>query len=229
MIEQARRYLWLFCCEGFSGIFEIFGNGLQHRIAILHNNCSIEPVPLNSRVGCAYSEASWFGIFIKPTKEQTVALSLTTITIIANVKQYVKVLCKKLINYCQDSVLYVWVVWRALVFNLLNDKLKSWTASQRLIVIKINGVMDTLRRNKIIAAILSNCYLVWRLLVQSIKRELNHNETIVPVNPSRLQRSSKRFSAARFTSKECLKRAKASSYVIFLISIMPYILSALQR
>jgi hypothetical protein len=43
---------------------------------------------------------------------------------------------------------------------------------------------------------------------------------MVPVNPICLQRFSKRFSAFRLISSERLKRAKASSYVIFFVSIM---------
>ena len=57
------------------------------------------------------------------------------------------------------------------------------------------------------------------ILDDGIERELYHSATMVPVRPLRAHSSAIRFSAARFTSKECLKRANASSYETFLITI----------
>ena len=61
--------------------------------------------------------------------------------------------------------------------------------------------------------------------VLRLQGELNHSVTIVPVSPICLQRSSKRFSAARLISSECSKRAKASSYVTFFVSMVLVLLT----
>jgi len=46
-----------------------------------------------------------------------------------------------------------------------------------------------------------------------------YSDTIVPVNPIAFHSSAMRFSAFRLISSERLKRARASSYVTFFISI----------
>jgi len=66
--------------------------------------------------------------------------------------------------------------------------------------------------------------IVMRTLVDSVKRKLNHSETIVPVSPLRAHSSAIRCSAARFTSKEWRKRAIASSNVTCLTAISNLVL-----
>ena len=56
--------------------------------------------------------------------------------------------------------------------------------------------------------------------INLLNRELHHSETMGPVYPSLRHCFSMRFSAACLISSERLKRAKASSYVTFLTSII---------
>ena len=206
--------------QGLRCGLEFISNGFQQRVPVFYDNGCVESVSFNDSAGCADCETTGLRKFVKPAKEQTIALRLSSVAIITNVKQDVQVLSEKLVDDGQNGLFYFWVVRRVLVFNFLNNKLKSFATAQRLVMIKVYSVMDTLRCDKVIAAILSYCYLIWRLFIQRLQGKLNHRVTMVPVNPICLQRSSKRFSAFRLISSERLKRAKASSYVIFFVSIM---------
>ena len=59
-----------------------------------------------------------------------------------------------------------------------------------------------------------------KIINDVIEQGLDHSDTIVPLIPLRFHSSSMRFSAARLISNERLKRAIASSYVIFFFSII---------
>ena len=198
---------------------EFVSDSFQQWVAVLHNNGSIKTVTFYSGVCCADSETTGLRKFLKPSKKQTVTIGFAPVAVITNIKQYVKIFSKELVNYSQNGLFDFGVVRRPLMFNFLNDKLERFATTQWLVNVKVYSVMDTLRRNKIIAAIFSYCYLIWRSCIQRLQGE-NHSVTIVPVSPICLQRSSKRFSAARLISSECLKRAKASSYVTFFVSMV---------
>ena len=71
-------------------------------------------------------------------------------------------------------------------------------------------------------ALCQNLSGLFKVINYGLKHRINHNETIVPVIPLRSHSSAIRFSALRFISSERLNRAKASSYVIFLVPIFTH-------
>ena len=93
------------------------------------------------------------------------------------------------------------------------------SVSQRCFIFKRNKIVDTQIGGKNKITIWGIRYLIWRLDINLLKWEFYHSVTIVPVNPIAFHSSAMRFSAFRLISSERLKRARASSYVTFFISI----------
>ena len=159
-------------------------------------------------------------MFPEPGSEQPVAVGFAPIAVVTQIKQDVQVLHKELVDDGENGLLYFGVIPRTHSLHLLNDKLEGATSADRHFFFKRYGIVDSSLRLKDVATFWREHYIVMRMLIDSIERELYHSATMVPVSPLRAHSSAMRFSAARFTSKECLKRANASSYVIFFISII---------
>ena len=129
-------------------------------------------------------------------------------------------LYKKLIKNCEDGLFNFSIIARTYLFHLFNNKLKSVTPAYRSILFKGNSIMYATFSLKDVTTFGRQHYIIMSMLINCIKGKVYHSETMVPVKPLRAHSSAMRFSAARFTSNECLKRANASSYVTFFTSIL---------
>ena len=126
---------------------------------------------------------------------------------------------EELIQDSQNSFLNLWIMGRAYAFSFLYDKLKRITASNLTLFFERDSIVNTLARLKDITTLRRNHNIIDILFVYAVKREMYHNDTIVPLIPLRSHSSFMRFCAACLISSECLNRASASSYVIFFVSI----------
>ena len=162
-------------------------------------------------------------MLFKPGKEQSIAISFASITIITHVEQYVKMLCEKLIENGKDCRFNFSIMRRADFVNLLNDKLIRITTSYRCFLFERNRIMYATFCLKDIVVFWRQHDIIRGTLINMFEGKWFHNETIVPVMPLRAHSSAMRFSALRLISNECLKRAKASSYVTFFASMIAYL------
>lgn len=211
---------WFPFCQGFGRLLKVVYDSLELRIPVLNDDGSIESLTLN------YGTCSFDGkpfrcsMFSEPCEKQTVTVCLTPVTIVAHVEQNIKMLLEEHFKNSKNGFFYFCIMWGASTFQFLNHKLKSITLSQRIFSFKRNKIVDVETGSKHEIAIRSIKDFVWRLSVDFFKGKLNHSDTIVPVSPISLNSLSMRSSAACLISRECLKRAKASSYVIFFFSMI---------
>ena len=209
-------------CQYLSGLFKVINDGLKHRIAVFYNNGCVEPLLLNFGMCSSNGKASWFGILFEPSKEQPIALFFTPITIVTHIKHHIKMSLEKLIDDSKNRLLNIWIMWRTYAVNLFYYELIGGAAAKWRFVFKRDRIMNAKFCLKDIVPLWRQHDIIMGLIVNTIKRKLNHNETIVPVIPLRSHSSAIRFSALRFISSERLNRAKASSYVIFLVPIFTH-------
>ena len=200
--------------------FEIINDVFEQGISVLNNDGSIETFSFNNCTGSSNSETLGGCIFLKPCKKKTIAIGLTTIAVIAHIKKYVKIFLKKLVDNSQNCLLNFWVVGRAYSLSLFYDKLISMTTAKRRLFFERNSVVNSLVSLKDITAPRRKHDVIDIMLINTVERKLNHSDTIVPFMPLRFHSSSMRFCAACLISSERLKRANASSYVIFFFSII---------
>ena len=212
--------LWFASSQCFGSHLEISNNGIEQGVPVFYDNSSIEAFAFNNGTCGTNGKPIWSSVFLKPRKEQTITIGLTSITIIAHIKQDIKMFTKENIENGKNRLFYLCIMWRTLLVQFLYDKLKSIAASHRLFRFKRNQIVNSEIGSKYKISIRGIGHLVWRLLINQFKGQLNHNVTTVPVNPIAFHSSAMRFSAFLFISSERLKRAKASSYVTFLISII---------
>ena len=132
-------------------------------------------------------------------------------------------LYEELIKNSKDGLFNLCIITRTDSLHLFNNELKSVTSAYGVIFFEGNSIMDATFRLKDVTTFGRKHYIVMRMFIDCVKRKLYHSKTILPVIPLRAHSSAMRFSAVRFTSSECLKRAKASAYVTFLTSIFQYI------
>ena len=207
-------------CKHLGCHFEIINDVFEQGISVLYNDSSIEPLSLNNCTGGSDCETLWGSMFLKPCKKQTITISLTPITVVAHIKKYVKIFLKELIDNSQNSLLYFGVVGRAHSLPLFYDKLISTTTAKRCLFFKRNSVVNSIVSFKDITTPWRKHDVIAIMLINTIERELDHSDTIVPLMPLRSHSSSMRRCAACLISSERLKRANASSYVIFFFSII---------
>ena len=199
---------------------EICDDGFEQRIPVFYDNSGIEALTLNNGVSCTNSETIGGSMLLEPGKEQPIAIGLTPVTIVTHVEQHIKMLFKKYIKDGKNCLFYFCIMWRTLMIKFLNDKLESVTTSHRRFIFERDKIVDTKIGGKNEITIWGVGHLIWRLGINLLKREFYHSDTIVPVNPIAFHSSAMRFSAFRLISSERLKRARASSYVTFFISII---------
>ena len=222
--------LWLASSQCLSSHLEISNNSFEQGIPVFYNNGCIEASSFNNGACSTNGKTIRVGVFSEPCKEQTVTIGLASVTVVAHIKQYIKMLYKELIQNCQNGLFYFGVVGRTGTFSFLYNKLIGTTATERALFLKGNSVMYPISRLKDITTLRRKHYIIDILSINTVKRKNNHNETMVPFMPLRFHSSSMRFCAACLISSERLKRAKASSYVTFLISIIQMqLFSTLQR
>ena len=198
-------------CQCFCSLFKVINDGLQFGIPVFYDDSSIEALPFNNSTCSAYSKSLWRSAFLEPVKKQTITVSLTTITIVTQIEQNVKVLLKENIKDGKNGLLHFGVMGRFPVFYLLYYKLISITSSYGCFLFKGNRITNSKFCLKPEFTIGGNLNGITRSLVYKLCREVYHNDTIVPVSPSLRHCSSMRFSAARLIASERLKRANASS------------------
>ena len=210
--------LWLFACERFCCLIEILDNGIKFRVAILYNDSSIESLSLNYGIGSSHRETLRSGKFFKPSDKQTVSFLFTSITSVANVQQDISILSKELLYDGNQSVFYMCVVSRMGVLSLSKAKLISIAPTQWYVFEETDTISCARISGKIKVAIVEG-NLVWRLPIDIFESNLYHTKAIFCWS-SLAQRSATLRSHSRLISNECFHRRKASSCVIFFISIM---------
>ena len=218
MVEN-RIPLWLACRQRQGCHLEIGNNAFEQGVPVFYDDGCIESLAFNSGTCRTNSKSVRSSMSPEPCKEQTVAISFAPVAVITHVKQHVKMLFEKNIEDGKNGLFNLCIMWRTLIFEFLNDKLESVTTSYRLFGFKGNQIMDVKAGGKNKITIRGIGHLVWRLGINCVKGKFYHNETTVPVNPIAFHSSAMRCSALRLISSERLKRAKASSYVIFFVSI----------
>ena len=122
-----RIQLRLALSKGLGCTLEVCNDGFEQGISVFYYNSCIEALALNDGAGRTNGDAIWRSMLFEPCKEQSITIGLTPVTIVTHIEQYVKMLCKKLIENGKDSLLNFWVMRRGLVVQLLNDKLVSVT------------------------------------------------------------------------------------------------------
>ena len=220
LFQDMGRLSGLSGCQRFGSALEISNNVFEQGIPVLYDNGCIEALPLNNSASSTNGETFWFGMLLEPSKEQSIAIGFAPITIITHIEQNVKMLCEKLIENGKDCRFYFSIMWRTQIFQFLNNKLKGVTSTHRCLIFKRNKIMYAKACAEEEFTIRGITHLVWRSCINVAKREFNHSDTIVPVNPIAFHSSAMRFSAFRLISSERLKRARASSYVTFFASII---------
>ena len=210
--------LWLFACERFCCLIEILDNGIKFRVAILYNDSSIESLSLNYGIGSSHRETLRSGKFFKPSDKQTVALCFATIASITDIQQYIFVFDEKLFYDSNKRIFHMGIIPRMGIFTFAKAKLISVTTTKRYIFQKTDTISCARISGKIKVAIIEN-NLVWRLPIDIFKSNFYHT-TAIACWSSLAQRSATLRSHSRLISNECFHRRKASSCVIFFISIM---------
>jgi len=204
----------------FGGRLEIGNDGIEQGIPVFYNNSSIKAFAFNNCAGSSDCETFRGSMLLKPCKKQAITIGFATVAVVTHIKNYIEAFYKENVEYSQNSLFNLGVMWRTLVFQLLNNKLKSGTTADWLFCFKRNQVVDAKISGKNKITIWSIRNLVWGFCIDKVKGKFYHNETIVPFNPICLNSSAMRFSAACLISNECLKRASASSYVGFFTSMI---------
>lgn len=82
-VKCVKKLLARLVCECDSRFVEIGGNVCKQRIAVLHDDGSIEALPLDGGAGRAYGEAVGLGRLLEPANEEAVACSLAVVAGIA--------------------------------------------------------------------------------------------------------------------------------------------------
>lgn len=216
--------LWLAFSQNSGSHLKICNNVFEQRVSVLYNNCGIESLSFNNSTCSADSKAIGVGIFLEPCKEQTVTIGFSSVTVVAHVKQYVKMLHKELTQNGQDSLFDFGVVGRTNLIYLINNELIGVTSAKGAFFFKRDGIVNAAFCLKYVVAFWRQHHIIKRMRINRVKGKLNHSDTMVPVIPLRFHSSAMRFSATRLISSDRLKRANASSYVTFLISIFYIVL-----
>ena len=216
--------LWLFACKRFCRLLEIADNGFKHWVVIFNNNSGIESLPLNGGICSLHRKALGSGKLFKPSDKQTVSLRFSAITGITDIQQHIGIFSKELFYDGYQRVFNEGIIARVSILTLTKTELISIATTKWNIFKETNAISCARICSKIKVAIVKS-NLVWRLPVDIFKRNLYH----VTANfcwSSLAQRSATLRSHSCLISNECFHRCKASSRVIFLISIMVILLSS---
>ncbi len=154
-------------------------------------------------------------MLLKPREEKPIAISLSSIAGIANVKENIFPFCEKLINNDKYGLFHFGVMGRGHSVYLIYDKLICFTSSERNIFFKRSRVMDAPLCLKDVVSFGREHNIIRCSLIDFFEGQMIHSDTIVPVIPLRPHSSAMRFSALRLTSSECFHRSRASSYDYF--------------
>lgn len=197
---------------------EVIENGFESWVAVLYDDGSIEPLPLNNSTGGTHSKVNGIGKFLKPSKKKSITLCLPPIAGVTNIKQNIFVFNKELPDNSKERGFHLCIVAAMSIFLLLESELVGVTPSKGDIFKETGTIANTFSCHEIIVAISQHDF-IRRQVIDSAKRQFYHARITFCLS-SRSQRSTTFCSHSRLISNECLQRAKASSYVIFFASIM---------
>ena len=220
MITGTLFFLRFACGQDSGRSLEIFNNGFEQGIPVLDNDGSVKARSFYDCACCTDGEAIAVCMFSEPGKKQAVAVGLTPVAVIAHIEKHIKILQKELVDNSQNRQLDLWVVGRAYLLSFFYDKLIGFTPAKGSLFFKRNSVVNSFVGFKNITSPRGKHDVIDVMAINAVERELNHSDTIVPLTPLRFHSSSMRLWAARLISSERLKRARASSYVTSLTSIL---------
>ncbi len=157
------------CCKHLGSCLEVSNDVFKQGIPVLYDNSSIETFAFNNCAGSSNCETLWGSMFLKPCKKQAITIGFAPVAVVTHIKNYIEAFYKENVEYSQNSLFNLGVMWRTLVFQLLNNKLKSGTTADWLFCFKRNQVVDAKISGKNKITIWSIRNLVWGFCIDKVK------------------------------------------------------------